>query len=57
MNAGPALSNALGWAHLGDSVCAEAPEARQPASWGRICFIKPLPWQQGSTCRALQLTL
>lgn len=25
--------------------------------FGWICFIKPLPWQQGSTCKELQLTL
>lgn len=47
-----ALSNALGRVHLGTSVCAEAPEALRSFFPGWICFIKPLPWQQGNTLRS-----
>lgn len=52
-----ALSSALGRVHLGACVSAKTPKAQRSSLPGRICCIKPLPWQQGNTCRALQLTL
>lgn len=53
-----AMSKFLCWAHLGHDVYAETSGAVENLLLiGWICFMKPLPWQQGSTCRELQLTL
>ena len=48
----------LCWAHVGDGGCAEISGAMENLLlFGWICFIKPFPWQQGNTCKELQLTL
>ena len=58
INRGLTTSKVLCWAHLGDSVGAETSGTVENLFlFGWICFIKPLPWQQGSTCKELQLTL
>lgn len=54
----PTMSEVLCWAQLGDDVYAETSGAVENLLLiGWICFMKPSPWQQGSTCRELQLTL
>lgn len=59
INEGHSMNNTLDWVQgpFGRQCLCTDSKAWEHASLGWICFIKSLPWQQGSTYRALQLTL